>query len=118
LGCEDAEVSIWICDDEAIAELHAHYFGIEGPTNVISFAQGEGEHSEVEPEMLGDVVISYETAMRDAPEAGNDLDDELAFLLIHGILHLVGYDHEGERASEAAQMEAREDELFGMIRGK
>lgn len=115
LGSADAEVSVWLCDDETIRGLHREYFGIDTPTNVISFAQREGEYAEVEPEMLGDVVISFETAARDAAEADKSLDDEVAFLLIHGILHLLGYDHEGARASEAPEMEAKEEELFRMI---
>lgn len=116
LGCdEDAEISVFICDDKEITFIHKEYFGIDEPTNVISFSQNEGEFSEVEPQMLGDVVISYETAARDAIEAGHSLDDELIFLLIHGILHLSGYDHEGERVCDAPVMEAKEDELFRMV---
>ena len=117
LGCEDAELSVWLTGDEEIQALHRDYFGIDEPTNVISFAQREGEYGDLEPEMLGDVVISTETAARDATEWGKSLDDEVAFLLIHGILHLLGYDHEGERASDAPEMEAREEEIFRMITG-
>ncbi len=116
LGCDqETELSVFICDDKEITFIHKEYFGIDEPTNVISFAQAEGEFTEVEPQMLGDVVISFETAARDAVEAGHSLDDELIFLLIHGILHLSGYDHEGDRAGEAPVMEAREDELFKMV---
>lgn len=116
MGCEESEISVWLCDDVTIQGLHREYFGIDTPTNVISFAQREGDFSEVEPEMLGDVVISYETAARDAREAGQTLDDEAAFLLIHGILHLLGYDHEGDRAADAPVMEAKEAELFQLVK--
>lgn len=117
MGSADAEVSIWLCDDAEIKALHAQYFGIDEPTNVISFSQREGDFGEVEPEMLGDIVISFETASRDAAEAGKSLDDEVLFLTIHGLLHLHGFDHEGERVSDAPVMEAREEELFNFARG-
>jgi probable rRNA maturation factor len=117
LGCKGAELSVWLCDDETIRGLHAQYFGLDTPTNVISFAQNEGDYSEIDPEMLGDVVVSFETAGRDAAEAGCELDDEVSFLVIHGILHLVGYDHEGDRACDAPEMEAKEEELFKLVRG-
>ena len=115
LGCEDAELSIWLCDDRAIRELHWEYFGLDTPTNVISFSQREGEFGDVEPEVLGDVVVSLETARRDAEEAGQPLDDEVAFLVIHGVLHLLGYDHEGEASSRAPEMESLEVDLFRRI---
>lgn len=103
---------MWLCRDDDIRGLHRQYFGDDTATNVISFAQRDGEFADVEPEVLGDVVISVDTAARDAAEAGEPLDDEVAFLLIHGILHLVGYDHEGDQAHRAPEMEARETELF------
>ena len=103
LEIEDAEVSIWICDDETIRQLHNQYFGKDSATNVISFAQQEGEFDDGEEEMLGDVVISYETAGRDAAEVGAALDSEVAYLFIHGLLHLIGYDHEGDRAARSIQ---------------
>ena len=117
LGCEEAEVSLWLCDDETIKGLHREYFDIDEPTNVISFAQREGEFPDIEPEMLGDVVISFETASRDAAEAGKALDDEVLFLAIHGILHLLGFDHEGDRAADAPEMEAREEEIYSLSIG-
>lgn len=112
MGCDGEELSVWLCGDAAIRELHREYLGEDTPTNVMSFAQREGEYAELEPQLLGDVVISVDTARRDADEGGVLLDDEVAYLLIHGILHLVGYDHEGEQASRAPEMEAKEAELF------
>lgn len=85
-------------------------------TNVISFAMQEGEGSGINPLLLGDVVISAETAARDAAEAGIGFEEELWFLLLHGILHLLGYDHERGTAAEARRMEAREEELFSLLR--
>jgi probable rRNA maturation factor len=113
--CDDAELSVWLCDDQEIRELHRQYLGRDTPTNVISFSQREGEFGELEPEMLGDVVISFETARREAVAAGELLDDHVAFLLVHGLLHLLGYDHEGENADRAAEMEARQAELYRLI---
>ena len=117
LGCEEVELSIWIADDDSMRNLHREYFGIDEPTNVISFSQREGAFCEVETEMLGDIVIGFETARRDAEEAGKDVGDELFFLAIHGMLHLLGYDHEGERAADGPAMEAREEELYRMVLG-
>jgi len=116
LGYDDAEISLWICDDETIRGLHDQYFGLDTPTNVISFSQREGEFDEVEPDLLGDVVVSFETAARDSVEAGHSVEDEITFLFIHGFLHLIGFDHEGERLCDAPEMEAKEEELFKLVR--
>ena len=75
----------------------------------------EGEGSGVQPELLGDVVISAETAARDAEDAGTTFESELYFLLLHGVLHLLGYDHERGTREEAEQMEAREREIFAIL---
>jgi len=71
----------------------------------------------VHPWLLGDIVLSAETAARDAAAAGIDLMDEIEFLLIHGLLHLLGYEHEGASPAEARRMKARERELFFILRG-
>lgn len=116
MGCEEAELSVWLCDDVAIRDLHGRYLGDDTPTNVMSFALREGEFGDLEPEVLGDVVVSVETAQRDAEEAGTPVQEEVTFLVLHGILHLLGYDHEGEQAHRAAEMEAREEELYRLVR--
>jgi len=116
LDLEHAELSLWLCDDPTMAALHAQYLGLAGPTNVLSFAQHDGEFGQVEPDLLGDVAISLDTAQRDAAQVGHSLDDEVLFLVIHGVLHLVGYDHEGDQAHRAEEMEAREDALFQTLR--
>jgi probable rRNA maturation factor len=115
LGFEQCELSVWLCDDPSIRELHDRYLGIDTPTNVLSFAQREGEFADLDPDVLGDVVISVDTAARDAGEAGISLMHELTFLLVHGILHLAGYDHEGSEAYRAPEMEAKEAELFRAV---
>ncbi len=76
----------------------------------------EGEGGGVQPDLLGDVVISAETAARDACEAQNSFESELYFLLLHGILHLLGYDHERGTEEDAKLMEVREREVFTLIR--
>ena len=107
----EAELSVMITDDDGIQELNRDYLNRDRPTNVISFPMQEGDYGDVNPNVLGDVVLSVETVARDAEALGYDLLEMLDFYLIHGILHLIGYDHEGA-ADEAAQMEAKTRELF------
>jgi probable rRNA maturation factor len=102
----DAELSIALVDDEAIAALNERYRGRARPTDVLSFSLLDGPHAERRGTLLGDVVVSLETAERQARRAGRSLDDEVLRLLIHGVLHLVGHDH--EQASDARAMRAEE----------
>lgn len=104
-----------IVDDAGIRVINRDYLGRDKATNVISFAMQEGEGTGVQPGLLGDVVISAETAARDAAEAGISFESELYFLLLHGILHLLGYDHERGTEEEARCMEERERELFALL---
>lgn len=115
-GCPDAELSIVILSDEEIREVNRDYLQKNRPTNVISFAMQEGEGAGLNPLLLGDVLISADTAARDASEAGVSFESELYFLLIHGILHLLGYDHERGTEEQAKLMEAKEREIFAVIR--
>lgn len=103
-----AECSVLLVDDAAIAALNETYRGVAGPTDVLAFPMAEGAFGDVSAELLGDVVISVETASRQAREA--DLDAELALLLIHGILHLVGFDH--GTAAERRAMWRKQAELL------
>lgn len=107
----DGELSILIVDDLYIAELNQKYLHKSGPTNVISFSMREGEYSNINPQLLGDVVISADTAAKEAQEEGIPMMKRLLFLLIHGILHLFGYDHE-QSEQEAERMRAKEIELM------
>ncbi|MEN8686568.1 MAG: rRNA maturation RNase YbeY [Desulfuromonadales bacterium] len=115
-GCPDGQLSILIVDDAAIRVINRDYLGKDRPTNVISFAMQEGEGTGVQTDLLGDVVISAETAARDADEAQTSFESELYFLLLHGVLHLLGYDHERGTHAEAQRMEEREREVFALIR--
>ena len=92
-------------------QLNREYLSRDHPTNVLAFAMREGEDQNLHPLLLGDVVISTETAQREAQQRGVTLAEELTLLLIHGVLHLLGYEHEGV-PEEAAKMEAKEEELL------
>jgi probable rRNA maturation factor len=115
-GCPEARLSILLTDDAGIRELNRTWLGKDRSTNVISFAMQEGEGAGVQADLLGDVVISVETAAREAGEARLPVEHELYFLLLHGILHLLGYDHERGSAADARRMATRERELFAQIR--
>lgn len=114
----NTELSILLVDDEGIRVINRDYLHKDHPTNVISFAMQEGEGSQIQPNLLGDVVVSTETAARDAAEAGISFASELYFLLLHGILHLTGYDHERGTAEDAARMERKEEEIFALLRAE
>lgn len=116
MGFPDAELSILILDNDGIQVINRDYLQRDRPTNVISFAMQEGAGGSLHPLLLGDVVISAERAAADATEAGIPFEHELAFLLLHGILHLLGYDHERGSELEADRMEAREREIFALLK--
>lgn len=104
-----------LVDDAFIAELNRQYLQREGPTNVIAFPMHEGRFSEVSPLLLGDVVVSVDTARREAADAGIDFETRMDELLVHGILHLFGYDHETD-AAQARIMESRSREILEMLK--
>jgi probable rRNA maturation factor len=116
LNCKDIEISILLVDDHQIREINKTYLERDCPTNVISFSMTEGPFGHIHPEILGDIILSTETAARDALTGHLDFMDELEFLLIHGLLHLIGYNHENTGADEAEKMKNRERELFFMLR--
>jgi probable rRNA maturation factor len=114
LGCDDHEISIVITDDVQVRELNRTYRGKDKPTNVLSFPMQEGEFSDITPGLLGDVVISLDTAGAEAQAAEITTDERMSQLLIHGILHLIGFDHElGE--NQAREMEEKSLELLRII---
>jgi len=116
LGFKDSEVSLLLVDDDQIREINKDYLQRDRPTNVISFAMTEGAFGDVHPEILGDIILSVETASRDAVAYDIDFMDEVEFLLIHGLLHLVGYNHENVESWEAEKMKKMERELFFLRR--
>lgn len=110
LGRSEAELSVALVDEPAMAELNVRWRGREGPTDVLSFSLLEGEGAEHHRGLLGDVVLCLPVAARQARTLRHDLDEELLRLLIHGTLHLLGHDH--EREDEAAVMQAEERRLW------
>jgi len=107
-----AELSVLLVDEAAMTELHVRWMNEPGPTDVLSFPMDElrqpQDDDEPEPGMLGDVVLCPQVAVRQALAAGHHRDDELALLLTHGILHLLGYDHaEPEEHAEMFGLQAR-----------
>jgi probable rRNA maturation factor len=112
---ERSELSVALVDDAEMARLNASWRGVQAPTDVLAFSLLEGAQSGWRGPLLGDVVIGVETAARQARRARRRLDDELARLLIHGTLHLLGYDH--ERAAETRVMRAEERRLWRNLRG-
>jgi len=114
LASPESELSVVLVDDEQMSSLNRQYRRRQGPTNVLAFAMREGEFGDISPELLGDVVISLPTAQRQAEEAGISLDAIISRLLVHGILHLVGFDHEqGEDSARA--MEKMSAELLELL---
>ena len=114
LDCPEGELSIVLVDDEEIAALNQEYLQRSGPTNVIAFPMQEGEFSEVTPDLIGDVVISLDTCRRESEGAAMPFEERLDQLLVHGILHLFGYDHVTNEA-DAARMAAKSDEIMKLL---
>ena len=114
LGHPEGELSIVLVDDPQIAELNQEFLSRTGATNVIAFPMQEGRFANLNPSLLGDVVISVDAASREAGAAGLGLEERLTQLLVHGLLHLCGYDHERD-AVEARRMAARSRRLLKRI---
>jgi probable rRNA maturation factor len=106
-GRPNVELSVSFVGEDEMTDLHVRYLGEEGPTDVLSFEQDGRDGG-----MLGDVVICPAYAARTAPGADADVDRELRLLLVHGILHLLGYDHEAD--DERAVMWARQESYSGV----
>lgn len=114
LGYHKMELSILFTDDNHIAELNRRFLKREGPTNVLAFSM-RGDDKEPETLMLGDVVISLDAAMRDAKIDDVSLNKTVDRLLIHGLLHLLGYDHE-KSDQEARRMEEETERLLKIMK--
>lgn len=116
---ENSELSIALVDEEKIRELNATYRGKDTPTDVLSFESADIDEAIDEmPHLLGDVVICPSVAAKQADEYGQTFEQEMALLLVHGILHLLGYDHITDE--EAEEMQAREREILtglGLVGG-
>ncbi|WP_141506070.1 rRNA maturation RNase YbeY [Paenibacillus luteus] len=126
-GIVDGEVSLTFTNDEEIHQLNKEYRGIDRPTDVLSFAmQEDGVEEldiifEVESEdeldpisgMLGDIIISVETAQAQSEEYGHSLEREIGFLFVHGFLHLIGYDHQDDETE--AEMTAKQEAILQQV---
>lgn len=113
-GRAHGELSILLLDDSGMAQLNEQYRNKKGPTNVLAFAIQEGGGEHLPTELLGDVIISLDTAAREAVTDGVTLHQRVTILLIHGLLHLLGLDHERSR-SEAHAMAEREKQLLRQL---
>ena len=106
---EAAEWSVVLSDDARVRVLNHDWRGQDKPTNVLSFPAADEDDDDPGP-LLGDVVVAFETTAREAREEGKTLEHHLAHLLVHGLLHLFGWDHEDD--AEADEMEALETEIL------
>ena len=109
-----AEVSIVICDDEHIHELNKEFRDVDRPTDVLSFPTGDDDMRTSRAVPIGDIVISLERAYAQAAEYGHSIERELAFLCVHSVLHLLGYDHEQSEAAEKEMFSRQELILSAM----
>lgn len=109
----DAELSVALVSDRRMRVLNRDWRGKDRPTDVLAFAQREGPGG-APAGLLGDVVISVDTARRQAAERGHSIGREVDRLLVHGLLHLLGYDHE-RSAPEARRMQRKERALLGRL---
>ena len=114
LGFLDAELSLLLVDDSLIRELNRKHLGRNRPTNVLAFSMREGEFSSLHPHLLGDLVISVETAKRQSNRFGLNEREMVIFLMVHGVLHLIGYEHEGTKKG-AREMLLKQRELFDQV---
>ena len=114
LGMPEVELSVLLCDDDTIRSLNHRYRKKDEPTDVLAFPMVEGTSGASDvPELLGDVVISLPTAIRQAAEQDRPIIDEVTFLLAHGLLHLLGHDH--ATAAEDREMRARTLDLLAAV---
>jgi probable rRNA maturation factor len=105
-----SEISVVLSDDEHIRELNKHHRNMDKPTNVLSFPAARIKAPAGAPRFLGDIVLAFETVEREAREEEKPLENHISHLVVHGVLHLLGYDHEDE--DEANLMESRERQIL------
>jgi len=117
MGQSGAELSVAFVSDRTITRLNRTYLGRSHPTDVMAFSQREGEGGALHPSLLGDVIISTETAAVQATEEETCLSEELDVLLVHGILHLLGYEHTRSR-EDALRMSRKQAELVRKVRNR
>ena len=114
MACDEGEVSILFTNDTQIAQLNEHYRGIDRPTNVLAFPMSEPGSPEDSSGMLGDIVISLDRAVQESEDLEETLEETVYRLLIHGLLHLLGFDHE-RSSEEELRMSKEQTRLLGFI---
>jgi len=114
LGLLEAEISLLFVNDLQIQALNRRYLCRDKPTNVLAFPMRKGEFSALHPHLLGDLVISMETAKRQSNRFGLDDMEMVILLMVHGVLHLIGYEHEGTKKG-AQEMTLKQKELFQQV---
>lgn len=110
---EGCEISIFLTDDKNIQQLNKQYRSVDKPTDVLAFAMREGIDNHLNSEVLGDVVVSVTRAKEQADFYGHSFEMEMALLVAHGILHLLGYDHEKE--DELLVMQQKQKEVLNTV---
>jgi len=115
MDCANKELSISFVDDKIIQQINKNYLQKDKATNVLSFSLQEGEYGNINPNILGDIIISAQTAQRDADIGDLSLSEEIDFLIIHGLLHLLGFNHENTTKAQTTKMRIKEKELFGIL---
>lgn len=112
---DPVEVSVVLTDDGRVQGLNRDYRGKDKPTNVLSFASRDQDMPVIpgEPEVLGDIIVAYDTTKAEAAEQGKVFADHFGHLVVHGTLHLLGFDHQDEE--EAGEMEALEVEILARL---
>lgn len=110
----EGELSVVIVNDDQIAKLNSEYLSRQGSTNVISFAMRDGDFAHLNPDLLGDVIVSIDTAEKEAENAAMDSEERFVQLLVHGILHLFGYEHEDDPQG-AKEMETKSKAVLGAL---
>lgn len=114
LGCSDQELSVVFGSDRLLQELNRTYRHKDHPTNVLAFPQYPTYEGEPATTLLGDVIVSLPTAAREARDLQQALEERVVYLLLHGILHLLGHDHEGS-AAQRRRMEALERQVLAHL---
>jgi rRNA maturation RNase YbeY len=115
LGCSEQELSVVFSNDRLLQKLNRTYRHKDRPTNVLAFPQVPTYASEPTSTILGDVIVSLPMAAREAHDLKQSLEERVIYLLLHGILHLLGYEHEGS-AAQRRRMEALEQEVLAHLR--
>lgn len=115
MGFHDGELSVLFTDDQHMAQLNRRFLGREGSTNVLAFPMSDGHASEDDAGMLGDIVISVDRAIHESKALEEPLEETIYRLLLHGLLHVLGYDHERSPGGKR-RMEKEQERLLPLMK--